>query len=244
MFGLKLAALYGFYPHQLGFCGPQRGSVKKTLFSYLAGKKVSEKTIRKILAGFKGAFSYYKLIAESNNIEDPFNEKVVKAYWLGNQLLEKVPIDSLKEMIIKEFTMPGFLSKEVAKKKAKEIPLTSKPHHSFQVLVIGSVSGRVVLKGKLLDLCRIGWGKVIAHKIEEERGKKIVIVEYQPLQNRANRYFLGKSIRKPVFWHSSFIPEVKIRDWCAIHWNHVVQILNQKDLSQLKKYSQITIDSL
>lgn len=229
MSGLKLAALYGIYPHRLGFCGPKKSSARKTLANFLSGKKVSEKTIRKILTNFKGAFSYYKLIAKCNNIEDPFDERVVKAYWLGNQLLENVSIDSLKEILLGEFAKPR-----------EEIPLASKAHHSFHVLVVGSVSGRVVLKGKLLDLCRIGWAKILKCK----KNKREAIVEHQALQKRNNRYFFGKPVPRVVFWDKNFIPELRVGNWVALHWNHIVQVLNKKELALLKKYTQITINSL
>ena len=244
MSGLRLAAFCGFYPHKLGFCGLQENSTKKTLLSYLSGEKIPEQKIRKILETFKGAFSYYKLIAKSNGIEDPFDEKAVKAYWIGNKLLEKVPVDSLKEMIIKEFVGPGFLSKKIAEKKAKEVPFTSKAHHSFHVLVMGSVSGRIILEGKLLDFCRIGWGKVIGYKKGGTENPNRIIIEYQPLQKRRKKYFLGEPIHKIVFWEKKFIPEIKIGDKVATHWNHIVQILSAQDLICLKKYTQITIDSL
>ncbi|MDP2821008.1 MAG: DUF6390 family protein [bacterium] len=244
MQGIRIAALYGFYPHKLGFCGLQENSAKKTFLDFLSGKKISEQKIRKILETLKGAFSYYRLIAKSNGIKDPFDERVVNAYWIGNQLLEKVPVDSLKKMIIKEFSGPGFLSKEMAVKKASEIPLTSKAHHNFHVLVIGSVSGRIVLEGKLLDICRIGWGKVIGYEKKKTENTNRVIIEYQPLQKRKGGYSLGKPIHKIVFWDKKFIPEIKIGDRVATHWNHIVQVLGIKDLVNLEKYTQITVDSL
>jgi len=247
MLGLKLAALYGFYPHKLGFCGLQENSAKKLLLSYLSGEKIPEQKIRKILETFKGAFFYYKLIAKSNGIRDPFDEKVVKAYWIGNKLLEKVPIGSLREMIIKEFAGPGLLSKKIAEKKAREIPFASKAHHSFHVLVIGSVSGRIVLEGKLLDFCRIGWGKVIKKpKINPPAGgqKLKIVIEYQPLQKRRKKYFLGEPTHKIVSWEKKFVPEIKTGDKVATHWNHIVQILDARDLTYLKKHTQTTIDSL
>ena len=240
MSGLKLAALYGFYPHQLGFCGVQENSAKKILRSYLSGEKIPEQKIRKILETFKGAFSYYKLIAKSNGIKDPFDEKVVKAYWLGNYLLEKVPIDFLREMIIKEFGKPGILLKELVEKKAKEIPLDSRAHHSFHVFVIGSVTGQRILKDKFLDLCRIGWGKVV--KLKKE--KNGVIVECQPIYKRGQRYFLGEPVQKFVFWDKILIPKLKAGELVSTHWNHVIQILNKRDLFQLRKYTQMTINSL
>lgn len=243
MLGVKLATLYGFYPHKLGFCGPQKMASKEVLLNYLSGKKIPERKIRDVLRNFRGAFSYYKLIAEKNRIKDPFDEKVVKAYWLGNELLENIPIDALRKMIIKEFSKPGLLSKKLAVRKAEKIPSGSKSHHSFHVLVIGSVSGRVELKGKLLDFCRVGWGKVIRLK-EEKKDKNGVIVEYQPLCKEKLRYFLGEPVRRFVFWDKIFVPKLQTGDEVSIHWNHIIQILNQNDLSQLKKYTQITIDSV
>ena len=223
--GVKLAALYGIYLHLLDFCGPREESKTKILLNYLSGQKISEQKIRKILKEFKGAYFYYKLIARSNKIKDPFNEKVVKAYWIGNSLLEKVKIWNLKKMIANDF------------KVEKEIPETSKPHHSFHVLAIGSVSKRVNLKGEKLDLCRISWGKV-----KNIKNSKI-LVEYQPLIKDKN-FRLGKPIQKEIFWDKNFTPKVKIGDWVSFHWNHLIQILNREDLKNLKKYTRLTLNSL
>jgi hypothetical protein len=235
--GLKLSVLYGFWPHRLGFCGPRKKLATRTLLNYLSGKKVSKKKVREILKEFKGAYTYYKLIAKHNKIKDPFDEKVVKAYWIGNKLLSKVPVDSLKEVIIKEFSGAGFLPLKLAKEKAREIPAVSKPHHSFHVLVIGSVTDRINLQGKLLDFCRVSWGRV--KKIK----KKNLVVEYQPLVKK-RKFQLARLIEKEVAWEKDFLPQLKAGNWVSIHWNHVVQILNKKDLANLKKYTQITIDSL
>lgn len=242
MSGPKIAALCGFYPNRLGFCGPQNNPAKQVLLTYLSGDKSLEEKVRRILKGFVGQFFYYKLIARSNNIKDPFDERVVKAYWIGNQLLEKVPINSLRKMVAKDFSKPGLLSLKIAKEKARKIPLTSKPHHSFHVLIIGSVTSRVVLEGKLLDLCRIGWGKVIEYK--KFKGENGLIIRYQPLQHKNKKYSLEKSVPKFVFWNKNFIPRIKRGDMISTHWGHVVQTLNKRDLINLKKYTQITIDSL
>lgn len=242
MRGLKLAALYGFYPHWLGFCGSRKKSTREIILNYLSAKKVSEKKVREILEGFKAAFSYYKLIAESNNIKDPFNEKVVKAYWIGNELLESVSIDSLREMIIKEFSKPGLLSLEAAKEKAKKAAFSSKAHHSFHVLVIGSVTGRVVLEGKLLDICRIGWGNVTGYK--KNKGENGLVVKYRSLQQKNGRYSLANPSFKFVFWDKKLISKIKIGDIVTTHWGHVVQTISKKDLNSLEKYTQLTIDSL
>jgi len=153
MSGLRLAAVFGFYPHKLGFCGPQDPLDTKTIFDFISGKSVPEQKVRNILERFESAFLYYKLIAKKNNIKDPFDEKVVKAYWIGNDFLEKVSHKDLENLVHNEFA-----------KKDIKIPKGSVAHHSFHVLVVGSVTGRIELKDNLLDLCRITWGRAINQK--------------------------------------------------------------------------------
>lgn len=198
MSGIRLAILYGIKPYQLGFCGPE--NKKDILSGYLRGKKINRKQLRDLLKEFEGAYPYYELIAKANNIKNPFDENIVRAYWVGNKLLEKI------------------------KKNA---------HHSFHVLIVGSTTGRIELKGKLLDLCRIGWGKVI--KI----GKKIT-VNHQPLIGK-NKLKLGKPIRKEVDWDKNLIPTVKTGDWISFHWNQAVEILTKEDIKNLEKYTKISI---
>lgn len=238
MSGIKIAALYGIYPFRLGLCGPQEKTKKKVLLNYLSGKKISEEEIRNILEQFKGAFPYYNLIAKSNGIEDPFDKEVVMAYWIGNHLLDKVSIDSLREMIIKEFAGPGLLLKKTAQKKAKEIPFNSKPHHSFHVFVIGSVTGVIDLRGRLLDICRISWGEV------KEKNDMEIIIKYQPIKKLKNKYFFGKFIKKTISWDRDLIPKVEIGDKISSHWNYLVQVLNREDFNNLRKYTQLTLNSL
>lgn len=234
--GLKIAASYGIYPCQLGLCGPRnrKKTVSKFLFDYLLGKKVPEGQIRKILEQFKGAFSYYRLIAKSNGFGDPFDEQVVKAYWIGNELLENVSIDSLKEMIIEEFSGPGLLLKRIAQEKSEQVSDSSRAHHSFHVLVIGSVTGTIKLEGKLLDICRISWGEIT--KIVKDK----VVIKYQPLKDRR----LGRPIEKSINWNRDLTPEVKIGDWVSVHWNQLIQVLDKDALFNLEKYTQLTLSSL
>lgn len=178
-----MAVLYSIKPHQLGFCGPKDD---ETLLRYLKGKNVSEKKVRKILESFEGAYPYYQRIAKSNNIKDPFDERVVRAYWI---------------------TL-----------------------HSFHVLIIGSVTNRIVLKGKLLDLCRICWGKV-------KKTQDKLLVEYQPLV-RQKKLTLGKPIEKEIDWDKDLVPKIKTGDWVSFHWNQVVEVLKDEDRRNLEKYTK------
>lgn len=160
MSGLKIAVLYGLRPHLLGLCGPKEAARQQILKNFLRGK-ISHRQILPVMKQFKGAYPYYELIARKNKIKTgSFSKKVVEAYWIGNELLEKITADDLRKMVADNFSGPGLLSKEIAAKKAAAIPDGTKPHHSFHVLIIGSVTGSVDFRNtKLKDICRIGWEK-------------------------------------------------------------------------------------
>jgi hypothetical protein len=243
MRGVKRAILYGFAPHNLGFCGPKEKQTKKFL-NYLKTKK-EEKKIRKIFENFEGAYSYYELIAKKNGIKDPFNERVVEAYWLGNELLDKVDLASLKELVRQRFSRPGLLPRKVAEEKAKNIPAGSLPHHSFHVLIIGSVTGRVKLSGKLLDICRVGWGRVVRimnYELGIKNNKTKVLVKYRPLVGE-KKLRLGKPINKELDWNKNLASRLKKGDWVSFHWNQVCEVLTKDQVRNLEKYTKRNISA-
>ena len=239
MSGPKIAAIYGLIPNRLGFCGPRQELLKK----FITGK-TSIPEIIPTLEKFEAAYEYYRLIARKNKIKSPFNKKVVEAYWLGNNLLDKITANDLRALIMERFCKPGLLSKKEAKKRADMIPAGSKPHHSFHVLVLGSITGSVDFTGntKLKDTCRVGWGRVIKKsKIKNQKSKITVI--YRPLSGKKILQF-GQPIKKEVIWDKEILPLIEAGDWVSFHWNHAMQKLNEENIINLHKYTQNTLDAL
>ena len=209
---------YSYPPHKLGFCGPiKRRKIK--------GHYLDE---------FEGVRSYCRLIAKKNKIKNPYSYKVLEAYWLGNKLLDKVTKKDLQEMIGREFVGLGKLTKAQAESLAKKVSNKAVPHHSFHVMHIGSVTGTVNIKGKLKDLCRIGWGVVVSRDQRSEIRDRVTIkVIYQPLVKNK----LGKEKTKEVVWNKKLVPKLKKGDWVAFHWNTVVDVLSKEEVGLLKKYT-------
>lgn len=241
MSGPKIAAIYGLIPNQLGFCGPQQ----KLLKQFIVGK-LSIPEITPVLEKFEAAYAYYQLIARKNKIKSPFNKKVVEAYWLGNKLLDKFTVNDLRNFITERLRQPGLLSSKDAKTRAALVPPGSKPHHSFHVLVLGSITGSVDFTGntKLKDTCRIGWGRIIQLKTKNEKRKTgIIIVKYSPLTGK-KFIQLGKSVKKEIIWDKEILPEIKVGDWISFHWNYAIQKLSEENIVNLHRYTQNTLDSL
>lgn len=241
--GLKLAVRYSLPSCRLGFCGPRDRSSQKTLYDFAFGKKVNAVKVRKILEKFEAMSPYLRLIASSNGVEDPFDEQAVKALWVGNKLLDNVKTEDLRQLIITDFTQPGLLSKEEAKRRAAQIPDGAVPHHSFHVFFLGSITGRVKLEGALKDLCRIGWGKVDQIKRQKAKGKSKLRVRYRPLVFRG-KMRLGEEIEKEVEWEKALVPEVKRGDWVSFHWGQICDCLSKEDVSNLEHYTKQTISGL
>jgi len=240
MSGPKIAALYGLIPNRLGLCGPRQELLKKFIIGELSIPQIIP-----VLEKFEAAYPYYQLIAQKNKIANgPFNKKVVEAYWLGNELLEKISTDDLRQLITEKFSKPGLLSKAEAIKRAKKIPENSKPHHSFHVMVLGSITGSIDFTGKtkLKDICRVSWGRVIKKsKIKNQKSK--LTVSCNPLTGNEIIKF-GKDRKKELNWDQDILPEVKIGDWVSFHWNYAMQQLNEENIINLHKYTQNTLDTL
>jgi hydrogenase maturation factor len=229
MSGLKIAALYSFPPGRFGLCGMGEESAHQ-IFDFLLGEKVPK--IKEILESFEGSLFYYRLIAKENKISDYFDERVIRAYWIGNELLEKVRISKLKELVVKKFKK---------QKLAKKLPENSKPHHSFHVLVAGPMKKDLIMTEGMRDLCKVSWGKVL--KIEDCKMQIAnLIVEYQPIL-KEKKWFLGKQTKRKIFWFKRILPKVKVGDFVSFHWDLALEKLSETDLRNLKKYTEISVQS-
>lgn len=234
--GLRSAALYGYLPNKLGFCGPDGKRENKIIEDFLTGRNFSPK-IFSIMEKFKGAYSYYKLIAKKNGIKNFLNKKVVEAYWIGNNLLKKVNRRDICKMIQEEFVESGMLSEKDALKRIKNIPKNSKPHHSFHVFIFGTVTNKINLNTLALkDICRVGWGRVI-----DKKRKDRLFIKYQPIEARGGSLIFGKVIEKEIVWNKKIIPKIKLGDTVSVHWGMAVEKISAKKSAELKKHTLHTL---
>ena len=101
--GLYLAAAFSYGCSQANILG-----VSALLKKYVESesKCCSEEKIKESLSCLI-SFFFYKIIAFANGIDDPFDQEVVKAYWIGNHLLEEVKLAHIKHMF-EEFKKKGW----------------------------------------------------------------------------------------------------------------------------------------
>jgi hypothetical protein len=225
-------ARYAYPPNELGYCGPDAS--RQLLEQVSAG--VDDHDLHRLLRGFEGAWPYLQLIAASNGIGDPLDERVVEAYWVGNDLLAGVGMrmmgDSLESRFRDRVGRPW-------DRLADTVLAGAVPHHSFHVFGVypwfGLLrEGRTVEPLRVLDRCRVRWGRVIS-----VAGAEAVVLS-RPLLWDGRSLYLGKPREERAVCGIDGLAlagTVHPGDWCSLHWEWVCERLTPRQLAALRHHT-------
>ncbi len=218
--GTLLFARYAYPPNQLGYCGPDGAG------ALLRGDAPDE--IARRARRFEGAWSYLEFIARAAGVADPLDEAVVEAYWVGNELLDRVPSPDLVAFLRDRFagqtggTWAGAAGRALA-------------HHSFHVFEVYPWSTVLRKTGtpaavSVLDRCRIRTGAVVAVRGE------IATVRSRPLVWRDGVLAHGAERDDAVSWAvdgRSLLPGLDPGDRVALHWDWVCDVITGEQADRL-----------
>ncbi|HZD22067.1 MAG TPA: DUF6390 family protein [Acidimicrobiia bacterium] len=229
--GLQLFARYAYPPNERGYCGPDD---HMALLQYRTSGVVDQGLAR-LASAFAGPWPYLKVMSERTGAGGPFGYRVVEAYWVGNELLDKVSTNDFANTVEKKFkprTGPKF------QWMAEAIPF-GVPHHSFHVFVAYPWVGLLTESDRgeplrILDQCRIRWGRVEA--VEGEQA----VVTSQPLTWDGKRLELGAPRKEEVtvaVGGLGLTDPLQPGDWVSMHWSWICDRLDNRQLSNLKRYS-------
>ncbi|NNF69355.1 MAG: hypothetical protein HKN01_06255 [Acidimicrobiia bacterium] len=237
--GVQRFARFAFPPNQLGYCGPDDA---RAVLEYTAAG-VTDPGLVEIAQAFEGAWPYLELIAHSNGIPDPLDDRVVSAYWLGNDLLAAVPAPVLARHIADRFgertTLDG---REAFDAAVATLPA---PHHNFHVLSVypwvGLLrSGMPEEPLRILDQCRIRWGTVMAVD------GATVVVETPRLVWDGNRLDLGPALPEVARVAEDgyrLAPTLGSGDIVALHWDWVCDVIDGTVARQLQRLTAAQLDA-
>ncbi len=219
---------YGFMPNRLRYCG---GDDNRTLFEYGIENAV-DGGLEPLLRTFTGALPYLKLIAQMNGIADPFDIRVVDAYWIGNDLLERVEVRQLYDSLKERFG--NQLQGRALDLVLSKAPAGARPHHNFHVFDVHSRAGQLDHSLFTMDQCRVSWGRVL-----EVTGPELV-VDRQPLLLEQGKLALGTAQRTVVVRQiegHGFTDEAGVGDWVSLHWGWVCEVLSPRQQANLARYT-------
>lgn len=240
MNALQRAAAYAVKPNELGRCGPHDAHM--ILNEYIRGITLhSEAEIRQLLSQFEVAMPNYQLVARANNIDDVFNERVIEAYWLGNELIEIVSESDVKSLITNDVEQAGWSKDQIALMFAAIKLKQAKPHHCLSVLYFYAFSsGRITLSDdfkRRMDSCRVACGRVI------KSNQNQLTLAYKPLEFSGSIIVgLGSEITKEV--DCGFIDSVASGDIVSFHLDFCIEKLDEARMANLEHYTRLTIASL
>jgi hypothetical protein len=220
---------YGFMPNRLRYCG---GDENRLLFDH-AVEQVVDGGLSSHLKKFTGALPYLQLIARANGIPDPFDPRVVDAYWIGNALLDRVEVRQLYDSLLARFgkQLQG-RTRDLVLGKA---PAGARPHHSFHVLDVHSRVGELSPSLATMDHCRVSWGSVV-----EVAGGEL-IVDRAPLLLEQGKLVLGLPVRERIMRQidgRGFVDSAQAGDVVSVHWGWACEALNVSQHQRLERYTR------
>ncbi len=235
--GPTLFARFAYPPNSLGYCGPDE---HRTLLEY-AASGVVDGDLRSLARGFDGAWPYLELIAAANGIGDPLDRRVVEAYWIGNDLLEHVPLSLLATSLEARFRGPAGRDWSPLSEVITAAPLLQHGFHVFAVypwvgLMRGADGGEPL---RVLDRCRVRWGRVDG--ISGDRAT----VRVRPLSWDGRMLALGPSaIESALIARDGYglAGPLQPGDAVALHWEWVCDRLSPRQLASLRAVTASHLD--
>jgi hypothetical protein len=228
--GERLFARYAYAPNHLGYCGPAEAAALEEL----AKTGSTDADVRAIASRFSGAWPYQVVLAKLAGIEDPLDERVVRAYWTGGDLLASVDNEAFgRELLAWIGGQAGHYWTHLTPDLLSE----AMPTHNFHVF--GVYPWTRLLKSptpepavQVLDSCRIRWGRVTSVACD---GAKAIIVTSH-LTWDGERLGLGDDVEETV--EPGFVAAPRPGDWLAVHWDHASDRLTDDELGHLKHWTQ------
>jgi len=226
--GLLLFIRYAFMPNHLGYCG---GNDAEVLFEHATDGR-SDDRLAPLLAKFSGALPYLRTIAAGNGIADPFDDRVVEAYWLGNDLLARVEAADLNRSLEERFGAQ--LTPALRDQLMRKAPQGAKPYHLFHVVDVYRHLESDEVGMAAMESCRISWGQVTAVE-----GASLV-VRRRPLVLRNQQLVLDDArierVQRTVF-DRGFVNDVAVGQWVSIHWGWACEILDERQRGDLERWT-------
>jgi hypothetical protein len=227
--GAALFGRYAFPPNELGYCGPPgpNGLLEAITNGDGLGGRARE---------FDGAWPYLDALARFGGYADRLDPAVVKAYWVGSDLVDAIDPGDLRRRLRGAFGgQPGGILRDL---RAADYLA----HHSFHVLAVYPWL-RLVPRGgpialSMIQQCRIRWGVVTSRSDEE------AIVESRPLVYEDGQLVLGGPVDETVRWQSAgraLVADPAVGDLVSLHWSWMCDRLTDDDVGQLDRLTARSI---
>jgi len=228
MDGVALCARFSIATNRLAYCGP--ADAEPALYDAVVSGTGSPRA-RAALAAFEALMPYLEAIGAANEL-DPFDARVVEAYWIGNDLLEAVDRSGFRALL--EALAGRGLPRPVARRLADALPERPLAHHAFHVgfVGVGAVTGHVPTTVANLEACRPALARVRAVGPEE------IEVEGPEATAEGPRLALHGDVHRTLRRDARALPEVRPGDAVAVHWSWPALVLDPGRAAALERWTE------
>ncbi len=231
-------ARFAVPPNQRGYCGPDR---QGELAAYRAEELTIDRGLVEMAREFEGAWPYLELLAGAARTDDPLDDRVVQAYWIGNELCDQVTTSDLGWHLIDRFRSRAGSE---AERVTSGVGRGARPHHSFHVFCVYPWVG-LLREGRggtdplgIIQECHISWGRVC------ERSGDDLLIEGPELRWDDGRLTLDGAIRRLVWLDprlATLASNIDIGSEVAVHWGQVVDVLDRRQHQWLEAVTRAQI---
>lgn len=227
MDGVQLGARFSLATNRLNFCGP--ADAEPVLYGAIRAAAGGE-AARSSLRGFEALMPYLEAIGARHGL-DPFDHRVVEAYWIGNPLLDAFGPEEFRPLL--SALVRRGLPASVAARLAAHLPRAPIPHHLFHVAFVGvgAVTGHVATTLANMEACRPAWATVV------ERTDTILRVDRPRLAIDDGRLVLGPPAAEELRYDPAVVPDARPGREVAVHWGWPALTLAPEQASALRRYS-------
>ncbi|MDX2381775.1 MAG: DUF6390 family protein [Acidimicrobiia bacterium] len=232
-------ARFAVPPNERGYCGPERTS---ELAAYRAEELAVDPGLPELAAGFDGAWPYLELLAGAAGSDDPLDDRVVEAYWIGNDLCRRVTSNDLGWHLVDRFGPRA--GRDVARLTAG-VGHGAVPHHAFHVFNVYPWVG-LLREGRggdeplrIIRHCHIGWGAVIDRVGDE------LVIDGPTVTWDGGALAIGGTERRAVRLDprlASLRAAIREGSVVAVHWGEVVDVLDPRQQWWLASTTASQID--
>ena len=233
MDGVALCARFSIATNRLRYCGPS--DAEPDLYRAITTDE-GHVEARAHLSRFEALMPYLEAIGRKHGL-DPFDRRVVEAYWVGNSLLDALDSSDFRDLL--DALVRRGLPRSLSRRLGDHLPSRPLFHHAFHVsfVGVGNVTGHVETTLANMEACRPAWGTVCAREGATLR------VERSSWAVRDARLAAGPPKIVEVSFDPRVVPDVRIGSTVALHWGWSALQLDDAQRGALEEYSRRAIES-
>ncbi|MGH9107162.1 MAG: DUF6390 family protein [Acidimicrobiales bacterium] len=251
---------YSFPPNRLGYCGPADHGA---LLEYVATGQADAGLVD-LARRFEGAYPYLVLIAHANGIADPFDDKVVEAYWIGNRCLGRVTPPELYASLdgnwapkikpgdfrwlttkLLDHTAPALSTPQragprpgVTRPGASRAPIANRalPHHNFHVFDIYTRAGLMHGSRGDLAIATMDSCRISWGRVSTVSGDTLVVERPQLCMSEGKLCLSAPRTARVARQAEGrgFVGGARPGEYVSVHWDWACEVLAPTALSRLR----------